>query len=490
MHMQSSKLPPFPAFPSTDRYVALGAIEDAVGRVGRAIEARETAALVIGPPGTGKSLLAALIAKQFAATHDVVILGDAPLADGEALLRHLSHRLGVDRRAGNGGDLHLALVDHLNATDGDRQGLVVIIDEAQKLPPQTIETLRMVTNISRHGEPRVFALLCGGPQLEDTLIDSSLESFTQRAATRCYLHPMNAEETRYFIRETIHACGAVPDATISAEAIAAIHHACSGVPRLINQLMTQAIDCAADADQDLIDEAIVDRAWAQLQQLPSPMVGEPQLAGRPSTVEFGELDGECEASDGEPAAVASSPAERNASAADAPAGDEIAAAAGSCMQAPAADIELETSTACWIDDEEDHRPSRHRPRREDPATESTALFGQFDEEEEISVGTGFVIRYDRGSRTPSNLESLLQAEIVSAGSAGGRVDRDTVPAPTLAMEVHCHDDDCVCGDDSDLLVIEDEVDVLPMGDIVHADRGAEHVSIDFQSMLARMRGVE
>ena len=74
----------------------------------------------------------------------------------------------------------------------------------------------------------------------------------------------------------------------SDEAIAAAHHACSGVPRLLNQLLTQAIDCAEEADQSLIDERVIDVAWAQLQQLPSPMVDEPKIQIESTAVEFGE----------------------------------------------------------------------------------------------------------------------------------------------------------------------------------------------------------
>ncbi|MEP4683342.1 MAG: AAA family ATPase, partial [Rhodopirellula bahusiensis] len=80
---------------------------------------------------------------------------------------------------------------------------------------------------------------------------------------------------------------------ITNEAIRAIHQACSGTPRLINQMMTAAIDCAASLNQSIIDNKIVDRAWATLQQLPSPMMDEPTIAepsSEASNVEFGSLD--------------------------------------------------------------------------------------------------------------------------------------------------------------------------------------------------------
>ena len=77
-----------------------------------------------------------------------------------------------------------------------------------------------------------------------------------------------------------------------------MHHACSGIPRLINQLLTHAIEFAAQRDEYLINEQIINQSWAQLQQLPSPMIAEPQIQLEASAVEFGELD-ELETTGGE-----------------------------------------------------------------------------------------------------------------------------------------------------------------------------------------------
>jgi len=474
MQDNETTLPPFPAFPSADRYVALGAIEEAMTRVGRAINAREPAALVIGPPGTGKSLLARLVARQYAERRTVVMLGDAPLENREALLRHLLHQLGVDCP---GDDPHLALVDFLNQQPDQEAGLLVIVDEAHTLSAEVIEAIRMVTNITGDGQPRVFALLCGGPKLDETLVDSSLESFAQRAATRCYLHPLSAEETRQYIHETIAACGADPESTVTAEAVAAVHHGCSGVPRLINQLMTEAIDCAADADQSVIDESIIDRAWAQLQQLPSPMLEAPEPGDQSASIEFGELESHEESIK--------------------PRDDRETVAAGVLHEPSVGDelgnegIALESPSASWVDEPAaDVQPHDIEPASVGPAP--LELFGQFDQEETIAVGSGFATQPDLARPAPADLESLLQEEIVAAGPAGQHF-ADDLPgcerAPTVQLH-RLHDDEAVCRDDSDLLVIEDDVDVLPMDWSLQPPQEGHEVSVDFQSILSKMRGVE
>src|SRR6056297_568946 len=287
------RAPPFPAFPSVDRYVPVGTLKDSLNRVVRSIESREGLSLVIGPPGTGKSLLTQLLAKHFTGSRSVVQLGDSALKQPDAFHRHLLHHLGVVLNHIEGGDLHLALVDHVKRTALGDAGLLVLIDEAQALSEDVLEAVRMATNIMIDGQPRVCAVLCGGPKLDETLAMPSMEPLTQRVATRCYLHPMNAVEAREFISRAIRNGGGELEQTITDDAISAVFHAAAGVPRLINQLMTQAIDSAEQMRQTLIDGRVIDVAWATLQQLPSPMIDEPDFAGAAEPVadgvEFGSL---------------------------------------------------------------------------------------------------------------------------------------------------------------------------------------------------------
>ncbi len=525
MQSKDSNIPAFPSFPCTSRYVALGAIEEAVARVSRAIDTREAAALVIGPPGTGKSLLCGLIQKQYQPTHQVVVIGETPLEDRDAMLRHLIHHLGVDKSSIQDGDVHLALVDYINNLGDDSEGLIIIVDEAQKLSADVIESIRMITNITRDGEPRVFALLCGGVKLDETLVDSSLESFTQRAATRCYLHPMNGSETRYYIQQTIRNCGADPESTITGEAIAAIHHACDGVPRLVNQLVTQAIDCAADADETLINETFVDRAWAELQQLPSPMVDEPRIASSATAIEFGELDdlqghdsresiqwcddekmvameisapdssGQMEGNETELGSYEPEPyrseTSRGQTACRKSVNREHRLGAESGYAEPR-DIELESPFALWVDEPNDeYSPDHHFAHHssiDQPNTNNqlpVGLFGEFEVEEEISVGSGFATRQVASVGVPANLELLLQQEIVGGGAQIRIAESDPDPDQ---IQINADQEIYASSDDSDLLVIEDEVAVLPMNSHSIESAKGPVVSVNFQAMLSKMRG--
>ena len=292
MHSSDSgyDLPPFPAFPSIERYVGLGSVQDAVDRIERSILAQDAISVVIGPPGTGKTLISELLASRRQNSHRVISLGETPLVDSDSFLRRVLHQAGADIQNAPGGDLQLALFDHICMGDRSDQRLLLLIDEAQSLTPEVLEAIRTLTNLKRDGFPRVSVVMFGGNHLDELLIAPSMDGFRQRISTRCYLHPLNHEETNWYINQTIRNCGCDPEATITADAISAVHHACSGVPRLINQLLTFAIDFAAEKDEHLITDRIIDQSWAEVQQLPSPMVDEPEINITASTVEFGELD--------------------------------------------------------------------------------------------------------------------------------------------------------------------------------------------------------
>ncbi len=516
------ELPPFPAFPCVARYVPVGATADALDRVRRSIKSADGVSLVIGPPGTGKSLACRILADEFRETHDVVLLGEAAIDDQTDFHRHLLYRLGVDLDSVVDGDLHLALIERVCGKQAAKGGLLIIVDEAQCLPVDVLEAIRMVTNIMRGDQPRVTAVVCGGVKLDDTLTSPALEPFTQRVSTRCYLHPLNAGETRQYICESIRACDSNPEETISDEAIGAIHHACCGVPRLINQLMTEAIDCAADNEQDHICEKMIDLAWAQLQQLPSPMTEEPKIAHNVAPVEFGALSDMDSPKLGELATVDQVDQADDAGTQEEP---PMPAAADFEDELSSESCESEVATIRWaeptgVDESLSASPEN---AREVPVVKPlpATLFGEFEVEEPIPVGNGVRTTTPLENAPAPDLESMIHSQIVSlselaADSRFGSTEAETQeivslendrqpviwidePESDAAVDESPRDqrpavepDDIVLAtgtgaDDSDLLVIEEDIDLTPRPEVMRVDARDEKIVVDFHAMLKSMR---
>ena len=129
--------------------------------------------------------------------------------------------------------------------------------------------------------------------LEEAFASPELESFSQRLTARCYLPPFGREETAQFIRAQLAATGADPDAIFEGDAADAVFEATDGVPRLVNQLCDRAMWFAASEDHPRVSRDIVQKAWGDLQQLPTPWEtrsSEMAEAVVPQVVEFGSLD--------------------------------------------------------------------------------------------------------------------------------------------------------------------------------------------------------
>jgi type II secretory pathway predicted ATPase ExeA len=285
----------FPSYPVVTRYYPAQATEDARGRLSRAIERGDGPGLVIGQPGTGKSLLLQVLASQYQEHFDVVLLACARLCTRRALLQAILFELGLPYRMREEGELRLSLLDHLLTTENCPAGLLLLVDEAQSLPVALLDELRVMTNLVRGGAPRLRLVLAGTAALEETFANPELESFNQRLAARCYLAPFSREDTCRFIQAQIAAAGVKPSEVIADEAWDAVYDATEGVPRLINQLCDRALDDAVAHGHPQIDQHSIESAWSELQQLPNLRDGgklSSAAQANSHVIEFGALEAE------------------------------------------------------------------------------------------------------------------------------------------------------------------------------------------------------
>lgn len=292
---------PFLAAAQVNRYFPAPAIENARQTLVRAVERGEGAGLLVGAPGTGKSMLCQMIAHEFEDRFIVSLLSSGRLATRQALLQAILYTAGQPYRGMDEGELRLALVDFLEPSTNNKDGLLLIVDEAHTLPLRLLEEIRMITNLVRDGQPRVRVVLSGSPTLEERFASPKLASFSQRLAARCYLEPLDSPTTAAYVRSQITAVGGNPAEIVDDETLRAVYRASDGIPRLINQVCDHALILAHLGGIRKLTSAAIDEAWADLQQLPSPWSsGEPRTAASDNVIEFGALD---DVGDDAPAAI-------------------------------------------------------------------------------------------------------------------------------------------------------------------------------------------
>jgi type II secretory pathway predicted ATPase ExeA len=340
---------PFVPVPCPDQYYPCATIEAARQTLARCIARAEGPAMVIGPSGTGKTLLCQVLAEQFRAQLQVVVLTGAGLGTRRALLQAILYGLGQPYRGMDEGELRLALVDHLcggkkkrRVASSDREeclpssdreeclsssdreeclsssdreeclssaGMLLLADEAHAMPLRLLDELRTIANIVQDGQSRAQIVLAGGPVLEERLASPKLESLAQRVVARCYLEALNRSETEAYIHSQIEKAGGRAADIFSAESCSCVHQATDGVPRLVNHLCDHVLLMAYAAGRPAILPEHVEEAWRDLQQLPTPWNGEGSGVGGQGSgaraqgsgirgqgaVEFGELTDEPEA---------------------------------------------------------------------------------------------------------------------------------------------------------------------------------------------------
>lgn len=282
---------PFTTIPSLDRYFPGEGIEQAYRTVVRAIERAEGPVAVMGPTGVGKTLLCLRIADTWRRSFDVVMLTSSKLCTRRALLQSLLFELRMPYRDLTEGELRLSLGERLQSSvENSSDGLILIVDEAQSLSLKLLEELRLLTNLTSNGMPRVRLVLVGTLRLDESLGHPRLESLNQRIASRCYLKPLTSEETARYIRHKVEICGAALSNVFTEDSVRALHRATDGIPRLIDQLADHSLCVACEQGQRPVSITLVERAWSDLQQLPPPWLPAQSASKVSTSIEFGTLD--------------------------------------------------------------------------------------------------------------------------------------------------------------------------------------------------------
>ncbi len=135
--------------------------------------------------------------------------------------------------------------------------VLLIIDEAQNLSPEALESLRMLSNINADKNQLLQIMLVGQPQLENMLKRPELEQFAQRVEFDFHIKPLETAEVQKYIEHRLAIAGRKTP-LFTKTAYAKIAEASHGIPRLINILCDTALVYGYSAGEDRIDLVLVD----------------------------------------------------------------------------------------------------------------------------------------------------------------------------------------------------------------------------------------
>ena len=146
--------------------------------------------------------------------------------------------------------------------------VVVLIDEAQGLTDGQFEELRYLTNLEHKGKKLVEIVLAGLPSLERKFQTPDFESLSQRAVVRCWVEPLDLENTEAYIRHRLDVVGAPNPRMFSGEALERVHHSSRDIPRLINIVCERTLLIGYVEEEQVLKAPHVDQAVADLNLKP------------------------------------------------------------------------------------------------------------------------------------------------------------------------------------------------------------------------------
>jgi type II secretory pathway predicted ATPase ExeA len=156
------------------------------------------------------------------------------------LLSWVAMAFGIDHNGRDYVKLYNRFVEFLLAQYAAGKRTILIVDEAQNFKADTLEELRMLSNVNNEKDQLLQIVLVGQPELLDTLKRPELRQFVQRIAVHYHLEPLDASETAGYIRHRLSVVGGAPE-IFSDAACAAVYYFTGGVPRLINLLCDVAL---------------------------------------------------------------------------------------------------------------------------------------------------------------------------------------------------------------------------------------------------------
>jgi type II secretory pathway predicted ATPase ExeA len=215
--------------------------------------------LLVGEAGTGKStLVQAVLGEIDDQVVECVLLSNPTLTRPE-FYEFLAAGFGLPEDAATSKTQFLfELRRHLltKREAGVINGLV--LDEAQSLPYELLEEVRLLSNIETPTEKLLNVVLAGQPELADRLNEANLRQLKQRISLRCELDTFTFQETAAYIAGRLRIAGGDPAKIFSREAVLAIHDASLGVPRTINVICDNALIGGFAAQEKPVLRALVD----------------------------------------------------------------------------------------------------------------------------------------------------------------------------------------------------------------------------------------
>ena len=198
------------------------------------LQQKEGFIVITGSPGTGKTTLSRALLQEVGREKIIVAEINTTHLDADDVLRMVAASFGLEFENAPKAVLLKRLENHFISRHRAGYHILLIVDESQNLPFESMEELRMLSNFYLGKNALIQIFLLGQEQFRKSLYSQKMEQLRQRVVASCHLEPLDQVETREYITHRLSLVGWKNDPQISDRAFVRIFSLTRGVPRRIN----------------------------------------------------------------------------------------------------------------------------------------------------------------------------------------------------------------------------------------------------------------
>lgn len=258
---------PFTLSPDTEFFFAHGHYANALNTLIVALRTGEGFIKVTGEVGTGKTLLCRKLLKTVGKNFFSIYIANPQLSP-HGLQVAIAEELGLPITRYTHRLLN-QITEKLTALSEEGNQVVLCIDEAQAMPKETLEALRLITNLETEKRKLIQVVLFGQPELDKSISDPAVRQLKQRITFSYQLEPLSINEMNAYIQHRLRVAGFVGVQIFDENALNAIHKYSLGIPRLVNILCHKSLMAAYGKGQRLITSALADLAIRDTNEIQS-----------------------------------------------------------------------------------------------------------------------------------------------------------------------------------------------------------------------------